>query len=293
MGETGVTRGMRHPRSRQGGKPIHGFARAVWGGIGALAALLALPAPAAGLSLDWDRDARNGGTLPAWIVAVSTRELPPLESGRPDLVQLAAVTVPDKVLAELRGGFVTIGRVEIDIGFDFRTFINGALVVHNVLTPTGSGGGAAGGSSPSISPSATVVTLVSNGNSVTQVINDILDGGSSHSDNGNIPDVISNIVTSDGGGSHSGDGGALNVVTEITMNDGGVTQVINEINGGGVSTTIINTAGDLSISQINTTTIAVLNHTQFLSTVRIGRPLGGSPHMPLGLMGALIGVIAR
>ncbi len=49
MGETGVTRGMRHPRSRQGGKPVHGFARAVWGGIGA---------------------------LPAWIVAVVIRGLP-------------------------------------------------------------------------------------------------------------------------------------------------------------------------------------------------------------------------
>ena len=275
-----MTRGMRHSRSRQGGKPVHGFARAVWGGIGAgvLAAFLAAPAPAAGLSPDWDRDTRNGGALPAWIVAVVEREIPPFESGRSDLVQLAAATVPDKVLAEIRGGFVTIGGVELDIGFDFRTFINGALVVHDVLNPTGPGGGAQG-----FSPSAPVVTLVSNGNGVTQVINDILSGGGgSHSDDGGLPDVISNIVTLEGDG-------PLNVVTEITMNDGGITQVINQINGGSIATTIVNTANGVDISQINTTTISLLN----IQHIHLGGPLGGSPHMPLGLMGALIGVIAR
>ncbi len=279
-----MTCGMRQSRSRQGGKPVHGFARAVWGGIGAgvLAAFLAAPATAAGLSPDWDRDTRNGGALPAWIVAVVEREIPPLESGRSDLVQLAAATVPDKVLAEIRGGFVTIGGVDLDIGFDFRTFINGALVVHDVLNPTGPGGGAQGFSS-----SAPVVTLVSNGNGVTQVINDILSGGSDGgSDGGGLPDVIRHIITSDGGG-------PLNRLTKITMQDGGVTQVINQVGGGGVSTTIINTANGLAISQINTTTISILNHTRLASHVRIGGALGGSPHMPLGLMGALIGVIAN
>ena len=279
-----MTRGMRHSRKRRGGKAVPGFARAVWGGIGALAAVLASPAPAAGLSLDWDSDARDGGALPAWIVAVAERELPPLDSGGPVLVQLAAATVPDGVLAELRGGFVTIGGTEINIGFDFRTFINGVLVVHDVLNPTGpvGGVGAAGFSS-----SATVVTLVSNGNGVTQVISDILSvgGGSGHSDGG-LPDVISNIITSDGGG-------PLHVVTEITLADGGFTQVINQIGGGGVGTTIVNTANSLDINQINTTTISVLNNTQFVNHIRSGGPLGGSPHMPLGLMGALIGVIAR
>ena len=288
-----MTCGMGHSRSRQGGKAVPRFARAVWGGIGALAALLASPAPAVGFSLDWDRDARDGGAL-AWIVAVVERELPPLETGapvspagKPELVRLAATTVPDPELAELRGGFVTIGGVDLDIGFDFRTFINGALVVHNVLTPTG--GGAEGGSLPSISSSATVVTLVSNGNgSVTQVINGILPGGGGGgSDDGGLPDVISNIVTSDGGG-------PLNVLTEITMNDGGVTQVLNRVGGGGVSTTIINTAGGLHINQTNTTTISLLNHNlPSINHIRSGGPLGGSPHMPLGLMGALIGVIAR
>ena len=277
-----MTRGMRHSRKRRGGKAAAGFARAVWGGIGALAAVLASPAPAAGLSLDWDSDARDGGALPAWIVAVAERVLPPLDSGGPVLVQLAAATVPDRVLAELRGGFVTVGGTEINIGFDFRTFINGVLVVHDVLNPTGPVGGAGGFSS-----SATVVTLVSNGDGVTQVISDILSGGGSgHSDGGGLPDVISHIVTSDGGG-------PLHVVTEITLTDGGFTQVINQIGGGGISTTIVNTANSLDISQINTTTISVLNNTQFVNHIRSGGPLGGSPHMPLGLMGALIGVIAR
>ena len=69
--------------------------------------------------------------------------------------------------------------------------------------------------------------------------------------------------------------------------------MINQISGGSISTTIVNTANSLDINQINTTTISVLNNTQFVNHIRSGGPLGGSPHMPLGLMGALIGVIAR
>ena len=80
-----MTQGMRHSTSRRGGKAVPRFARAVWGGIGAgvLAAFLASPAPAAGLSPDWDRDTRNGGAVPAWIVAVAELKLPPLEPGNP------------------------------------------------------------------------------------------------------------------------------------------------------------------------------------------------------------------
>ena len=285
MGGQAMTHGMRHSTSRRGGKAVPRSARAVWGGIGAgvLAAFLASPAPAAGLSPDWDRDARNGGTLPVWIAAVVERKLPLLEPGKPQLVQLAAATVADQVLAEIRGGFISVLGMEIDIGFDFRTFINGVLRVHDVASPTDPDGGSLPLASTS-SSSNTVVTFVSTGNGVTQVINDILSsGGAGGSDGG----VVANVISST-----SGDG-TLNSTTAIITNDSGVTQVINQINNdGGVSTTITNTASGLDINQINTTTIAVLDPGLFIGRIP-GGPFGGTPHLPIGLFTGLIGVIAR
>lgn len=47
--------------------------------------------------------------------------------GRPALSRAA--------LAEIRGGFVTVGGLEIDIGLDVRSFIDGTPVLHTSLTP--------------------------------------------------------------------------------------------------------------------------------------------------------------
>ncbi len=74
---------------------------------------------------------------------------------------------------------------------------------------------------------------------------------------------------------------------------GGALQVINQVSGGSVSTTIVNTASGLDINQLNTTTVSLLNNVQFVDQIRSGGPLGGTPHIPLGLLTGLIGVIAR
>ncbi len=277
-----MTQGMRHSTNRRGGKAVPRFARAVWGGIGAgvLAAFLASPAPAAGLSPDWDRDTRNGGAVPAWIVAVAELKLPPLEPGNPQLVRLAAATVPDEVLAELRGGFVTIGGWKIDIGFDFKTFFNGVLRVYDVASPTGPGGGSVPSASTSPSTSSTVVTVVSTGDGFTQVVNDILSGGGGGSGGGVAPNVISPSAD-----------GTLVATTTITS-DSGVTEVINQINGISTTTTVTNTASGVVLNQVNTTTV-VLDPSGFVGQITSGSPLGGTPHIPLGLLTGLIGVVAR
>ena len=177
---------MKHRRVGQRAGPFRRFARWMRSsiGIGGLAALLVSPAMGEGLSSQTDRYAqglqRGAGLRSAYAAEV----VPWHESSR--LLYLGVNPVSDAVLAEIRGGFVTVGGLKFNIGFDLQTFLNGVLVVHNVLNLTGDGG-----------TPGTFVTVLSNGDGGTTVVsNEIGPGGAFTTIINTQNDVIIEQVTS-------------------------------------------------------------------------------------------------
>ena len=180
---------MKHRRIGQRAGRFRRFARWMLSsiGIGGLAALLVSPAMGEGLSSGSDRYAqglqRGAGLRSAYAAGIEGLRW----HESPRLLYFGVDPVSDAVLAELRGGFVTAGGLIVNIGFELQTFLNGVLVVHNVLnlpgsdTGDGSNGGSHGGT-PVISVTGslpgTLVTVLSNGDGGTTVVsNEIGPGG--------------------------------------------------------------------------------------------------------------------
>jgi len=88
------------------------------------------------------------------------------------VTQVAAVhgydTLSDPELAEIRAGFVTQSGIEFNIGFDFRTEIDGALIAHNTFIMDGS---------ESAVPTSVVSVLAGANGTNTTIVNSIGSGG--------------------------------------------------------------------------------------------------------------------
>jgi hypothetical protein len=173
------------------------------------------------------------GTAPA--LAETTLTEPALSADELDFdLPIDAAMLSDKELGEQRGGF-TFQGMEIKLGADIRTFLNGELALH------------------------TVISMDGNGLQQTQTVS----GGLTLAD----ADALRNNVLSNGAITMNvGD-------NQVYLANGGQTAIYHATDGS-LQNVLVNTASNISASQEVTATLEVGGYQMFADTLAADRLSG-------------------
>ncbi|MDH3235860.1 MAG: hypothetical protein OEQ29_20235 [Alphaproteobacteria bacterium] len=208
------------------------------------------------------------------------------------MTELAVAPVSGKELSKLRGGFRTRSGLEISVGFDFKTFINGQLQVHNIFRPSpaqsasATGGGATKtfqiGALPTVIK--TIAPAAAKPNPGPGLISSGFDPGpvatSSAQQGAAVPaPIVINKLTD----------GKITLVNLI----GEGTKVTNSLDGGRANTVVSNSASGITIDTITSMSIDIVTPKNFVSSVRTGQFIGVGRDMSNAMRSALLGAIAR
>jgi len=201
------------------------------------------------------------------------------------MTELAAAPVATKELSNLRGGFVTRSGLEISVGFEFKTFLDGQLRVHNIFNVVGQPGQIA----TKVPQTANIaIKLANEGPKIiekvvplpTNVVGDaVTPPAESIAQPKDVQPIVINEITN----------GRVTLVNTL----GPGTKVWNSLNGGQASTVIENVADGITIEQFTSLSISITTPNQFISKVRSGQMIGLGREVSNVMRSALIGTIAR
>lgn len=184
------------------------------------------------------------GPANAWDSQLIRPEVPPGTITPADAFETLAIISNDE-LAELRGGF-EISGLQINIGANIRTFIDGAQVLESIVNLTGSNV-TAGGQLP--------VNTVLNSTNLPglQIVDSSTGGLAGLSDQ--IPDQV--------------DLGALNDANGVILNDNkGFTAALHQINKSQIISALVNTANGRQLRQEVDVIVDIANFRQFQAMAR-------------------------
>jgi len=220
------------------------------------------------------------------------------------LTELAAAPVASKELSKLRGGFRTRSGLEISVGFDFKTFLNGELKVHNIFNVLGKGFQEKTSHSPSsatkvITTSIPITAATTVAKSVAPEVAPVIDQAI---DTATAPQTPSNNPAPAAAPSTVPTSSPVEtiVVSEITngkvtvVNEVGPgTTVTNIIDSGKVNSVLQNVADGVTIDHNTSLSVALTSPEGIISSFRSGRFHGLQIEVSNVMRSALIGAIAR
>ncbi len=304
-----------HPVNPAAGS-LREYRGALWGtaALVALNVALALPLGAA------KGPVQNAALVEKSISGPGDKLIDKGEGSDDILTELAAAPVASSELKKLRGGFRTRSGLEISVGFDFKTFLNGEMKVHNIFNVLGNGHkDRSGSSSPSKAP--TVITI-GNGKIPTSVTTSLPVTIATEAAKKAAPEVASvidqasNIIpktpssTPSTGAQaaaplSSGPAGVTPTVEPIVINEissgkvtvvneiGPGTTVINMIDNGKVNSILKNAADGVTIDHNTSLSVGLTSPDGLISSFRSGRFHGLQIEVSNVMRSALIGAIAR
>lgn len=236
------------------------------------------------------------------------------------MTELAAAPVASKELSKLRGGFRTRSGMEISVGFDFKTFLNGKLQVHNIFNVVGSDHrnrsrntavagrsqsvtGNPGGSSNSFQTSIPVTVVNTVVPEVANTVTDAVNTATNAANGAQTPPTTTTPPVSQSTAPVSTaaaptvepiiineiTSGKITVVNQISPG----TIVTNTIDNGKINTIVQNVAEGVTIDQITSLSIGITKPSDFISSFRSGRRSGVGGGVSNVMRSALLGAIAR